>query len=227
MLPAGVPTCDLQHCGFGNASRMPAMPDFSSLELSTARLRLRALRAEDAGALFAIFSDPVVCRYLSWGTWASIDVARERAERYVREMAAGESVTLLIVRKEDDAVLGDCTLFSFDAQCRRAEVGYSLATAAWGRGYVQEAVGALLQFGFDAMDLHRVEADIDPLNAASARSLERLGFVREGLLRERWIVEGQVSDSAIYGLLRRDWEAARAGTPDAPARGDGHPNAGR
>jgi len=186
-----------------------AMTDYSQLELSTPRLRLRAFRAQDAEALLAIYADPAVCRYLPWPAWASIDLAHRRLERAANEMAAGETVNLLIVRAADEAVVGDCTLFHLDAQCRRAEVGYSLAAPAWGQGIMQEAVGALLQFGFDAMDLHRVEADIDPRNTASARSLERLGFVREGLLRERWIVEGEVSDSEIYGLLRRDWELRR------------------
>jgi RimJ/RimL family protein N-acetyltransferase len=60
------------------------------------------------------------------------------------------------------------------------------------------------------MGLHRIEADIDPRNTASARCLERLGFVKEGLLRERWIVEGEVSDSAIYGLLQPDWASGAA-----------------
>jgi len=60
------------------------------------------------------------------------------------------------------------------------------------------------------MQLHRLEADIDPRNAASAKTLERLGFRREGLMRERWIVEGVVSDSAVYGLLASEWRTARA-----------------
>jgi RimJ/RimL family protein N-acetyltransferase len=62
---------------------------------------------------------------------------------------------------------------------------------------------------FDDLQLNRIEADVDPRNAASCRALERLGFLREGLLRERWIVGGEVSDSAMYGLLRADWLAQR------------------
>jgi len=65
---------------------------------------------------------------------------------------------------------------------------------------------ALVGYGFDRMDLNRIEADVDPRNEASARSLERLGFACEGLLRERWIVGGEVSDTAMYGLLRKDWQ---------------------
>lgn len=97
-----------------------------------------------------------------------------------------------------------CTLFAFSAQCRRAEVGYALASQCWGCGYMDEALRALLGYGFGELGLNRVEADIDPRNKASARSLERLGFVKEGHLRERWVVGDEVSDTALYGLLARD-----------------------
>jgi len=70
---------------------------------------------------------------------------------------------------------------------------------------MHEALQALLEFGFGELDLNRIDADIDPRNSASARTLERLGFTKEGYLRERWIVGDEVSDTAIYGLLRREW----------------------
>ena len=72
---------------------------------------------------------------------------------------------------------------------------------------MQEALLALIQYGFSELRLNRIEADIDPMNLASARCLERLGFKLEGMLRERWIVAGVVSDSAMYGLLASDWAA--------------------
>ena len=72
---------------------------------------------------------------------------------------------------------------------------------------MHEALLALLHLAFTDLQLKRIEADIDPRNVASARSLERLGFAKEGLLRERWIVEGEVSDSALYGLLHSDWQS--------------------
>ena len=71
---------------------------------------------------------------------------------------------------------------------------------------MHEALQALLEFGFGELDLNRIDADIDPRNSASARTLERLGFTKEGYLRERWIVGDEVSDTAIYGLLRREWK---------------------
>ena len=77
--------------------------------------------------------------------------------------------------------------------------------AAWGHGYATEAGCAVLQWAFDTLDLNRVQAETDTRNAASARVLEKLGFVREGTVREDCIVDGEVSDSWVYGLLRRQW----------------------
>jgi RimJ/RimL family protein N-acetyltransferase len=76
---------------------------------------------------------------------------------------------------------------------------------------MHEALQEVLRYAFETLDLNRLEADIDPRNLASARTLERLGFQKEGHLRERWIVSGEVSDTWLYGLLRREWQE-RAGT---------------
>lgn len=178
------------------------------LVLTTPRLRLRALRPSDAAAVFRVFSDPEVMRYWSTPPWD--DEARSHAfiEQDLRTMAAGEHLRLALTRREDGVLLGTVSLFARSPACRRAEIGFALARPAWGRGYATEAATAVLDHGFRAWDLNRVEADIDPRNAAAARVLRRLGFVREGLLRERWIVGGEACDSEIFGLLRADWRGA-------------------
>jgi RimJ/RimL family protein N-acetyltransferase len=124
-------------------------------------------------------------------------------------MASGDNLSLALVPFGQDQLVGNCLLFHFHHGSRRAEVGYELGQDHWHKGYMQEALTALLDYGFATLGLNRVEADIHPDNLASARTLERQGFVREGLLRERWIVEGTVSDTLIYGLLARDWRAGR------------------
>jgi [ribosomal protein S5]-alanine N-acetyltransferase len=185
----------------------PAIPrSFAEVTLQTDRLTLRPLAAPGAPALFTIFSERQVARYLSKPAWASIDMAHARIARDIDGLATGKYLCLGIFLTSSDALIGECSLFSFVEQCRRAEVGYTLGHNHWGRGYMNEALVALLSFGFSALNLNRVEADIDPRNSASAKSLERLGFKHEGHLRERWIVEGEVSDSGIYGLLERDWQ---------------------
>ena len=85
-------------------------------------------------------------------------------------------------------------------------MGYCFDDAAWGHGYATEAARALLHWAFATLDLNRVQAEADTRNAASARVLDKLGFVREGTLREDCVVNGEVSDSWVYGLLKRDWQ---------------------
>jgi len=175
--------------------------------LETARLTLRPARLGDADGLFALYSDPRVVRYWAWPAWTSI----EQAHDYITRMAPKpDSLPLVAARRVEGDVVGTVSLYQINAQNRRAELGYALRQALWGQGYASEMVGAVLAHAFDALGLHRIEADIDPRNDASARLLERMGFLREGYLRERWIVNGEVQDTALYGLLVQDWRARQA-----------------
>ena len=119
-----------------------------------------------------------------------------------------------VARREDDRVIGTCTLFHLDLDNRRAEIGYALGREHWGKGYMAEALGALLTFAFQGLGLRRLEADVDPGNAGSIKTLERLGFQKEGYLRERWLVNGKVMDTLLFGLLQREWPGPTA----SPAR---------
>ena len=191
------------------------MPSFSDLTLQTARLDLRLPVPGDADAIFAMRSDPVVQRYGSHPPWTDRQLAIDWIERNTQAMADGTHAQFAIVRREDAVVVGTCTLYGINAQCRSAEIGYALGVAHWGQGYAFEANVAMLDWGFRHLDLNRIEADIDPRNEASARSLRRLGFTQEGYLRERWIVDGEVSDTALFGLLLRDWRARQVAVPAA------------
>ena len=183
------------------------MAAFEVTALATERLLLRRLAAADAAALHAVFSDPEVMRYWSSPAWSTIDQADQYIAGADAGLASGAMLRLGIEIAATGQLIGQVALYSFDQQNRRCDVGYALGRAHWGKGYLGEALAALLDHGFVALNLNRVEADIDPRNAASARALERLGFRHEGLMRERWIVAGEICDTAFYGLLRRDWQA--------------------
>jgi RimJ/RimL family protein N-acetyltransferase len=185
------------------------MPTLTPIELLTPRLKLRWLREADTEDYFAVFSDPQVMRYLGRAAWTERSQASDQIAKMLDNQASGVGLRLAIELRETGRLIGDACLFHFDDANRRCETGYSLASAHWGRGYAFEAMEALLGYGFDALDLNRVEADIDPLNAASGRVLEKLGFRREGYMPERWIVNGVTADTAFYGLLRSYWRARR------------------
>jgi [ribosomal protein S5]-alanine N-acetyltransferase len=174
--------------------------------LLTERLRLRPFDDADADALYALHSNAYVLRYWDSPPWTE----RTRAERFIavcRQLAEeGSGARPAIERASDGAFLGWCGLTRWNPDYRSASLGYCLGDAAWGRGYATEAARALLQWAFDTVELNRVQAEADTRNVASARVLEKLGFVREGTLREDCVVNGDVSDSWVYGLLRREWQ---------------------
>ncbi|MGP0171640.1 GNAT family N-acetyltransferase [Pseudomonas sp. NCHU5208] len=172
--------------------------------VETERLILKPLLPSDAPGLLAIFSDAEVMRYWNTAPWADVQEAIAFIEQSNESMRVQQSLVLGIWLRSTGELAGKCMLFSYDKASRRAEIGFGLARSCWGQGYISEAGDALVQYGFEVLGLRRIEAEIDPANQASAKALEKLGFAHEGLLRQRWEVNGVVSDSAIYGRLLSD-----------------------
>lgn len=184
--------------------------DWDSLPtIETPRMRLRWMTEGDVDALYRIFSDPDVMRY--WGAPPLAD--REAAAALLAEIQENfrrrSAMKWGVAESGTDRVIGTVTLFNLNLDNRRAEIGYGLDRDFWRKGYMNEALQALLSFAFNVLDLHRLEADVDPRNVGSIRSLEKLGFQREGYLRERWHVNGEIQDAYFYGLLRPEWEARK------------------
>jgi ribosomal-protein-alanine N-acetyltransferase len=173
--------------------------------LHTARLRLRPFVDADADALFALHSSAYVLRYWDAPPWSE----PARAGRFIevcRQLANdGTGARVAMDRLSDGTFVGWCGLSRWNPDYRSAALTYCLDDAAWGHGYATEAARALLRWAFDTLDLNRVQAETDTRNVTSARVLAKLGFVREGTLREDCVVNGEVSDSWVFGLLRREW----------------------
>jgi RimJ/RimL family protein N-acetyltransferase len=169
--------------------------------LSTERLGLRAVVEADAASLFEIFSDHEVMRYWSRPPMASMEDARALVAEIRAHWHARTLFQWGVTPREGGALIGTCTLYGWNRAHARAELGYALRKDRWGCGLATEAVGAVLDFAFGTMRLHRVGADTDPRNLASARVLQRLGFKPEGVQRETYHHLGEWADSALWGLL--------------------------
>jgi [ribosomal protein S5]-alanine N-acetyltransferase len=184
--------------------------------LQTARLFLRPFAEPDAEAIYALQSNARVLRYWDSPPWTD----RARAQAFIaacRQMEEdGSGARFAIETLQKRTFIGWCSVFRWNPVYRSLGIGYCLNEHAWGKGYTTEAVRAMLQWAYETLDLNRVEAELDTRNAASARVLEKLGFEREGLRREDCVVSGEVSDSWIYGLLRRDWKSEVGATPPQP-----------
>ena len=183
------------------------MTPFTATTLTTERLILRWLDEADAAAQYAIYSDDVAMRYWSTSAWTDMAQAQASIAQTLEGYQNGSGLRLGIALRETGELIGNFNLYAFSPSNRRCDVGYALNRSYWGRGYLGEAMTAALDYAFTVLDLNRIEADIDPRNEASAKLLERKGFVKEGYMRERWIVNGEICDTVFYGLLRRDWEA--------------------
>lgn len=177
------------------------------LPLRAGPLTLRAPGEQDLDALAAIWGDPLVVRY-----WSGDPLDRaQSAAKLAGVIAAndsGEGLQWGIALQPDGPLIGTCTIWKIDRSQRRAELGIILAASQWGHGYASHALKRVLRHAFEVLALHRLEADIDPDNAASLRLFERQGFQREGLLRQRWFVSGQWRDTVLLGLLQPEWAGA-------------------
>ncbi len=182
---------------------MPSLlPD---LPLRGPRVTLRALVPGDREALFSMLSDPEVMRY-----WSSLPfTAVEQADELVRTALADPSASIRLGIDEGGDLRGFVSLHAVSWPNRRAELGYMVGRASWGRGIAREASALVVDHALSTLGLHRLEADTDPRNERSVALLLRLGFRQEGLLRDRWFVGGEPSDTAFFGLLAREWKAAR------------------
>ncbi len=130
-----------------------------------------------------------------------------RGKYYVKTSksdARGDSICWAVTLKGRDEMIGKCILFQFSPENRRAEIGFILNRDYWRRGLMYQALVAVIHFAFTTLGLHRIEADVDPDNAGSLGVLEKLGFEREGLFRDRWLLNDGWVDSVMLGLLNPD-----------------------
>jgi RimJ/RimL family protein N-acetyltransferase len=177
--------------------------------LNGERVHLRELQPPDVPALYTIFSDVQVMRYWSRSAFQDESEAVQLLEKIQEGFRSRQLFQWGIAQGQD--VLGTCTLFHLDLVHRRAEIGYALAQRFWGKGLARDAVTAVIDFAFGELDLHRMEADVDPRNTRSLKLLEQLGFQKEGCLRERYMVNGEIQDALLLGLLRPEWKTRSRG----------------
>lgn len=175
------------------------------IELTTERLILRTPTLADAEAVRA-FADDAEC---SWGGYGiPHPYTLEKAQQWIRETGAAldeeKKYALLLVRKDNGAIVGDVML-NRDPTHNVGDIGYLVGKEHRGEGLAYEATVELLRFAFEDIELHRVYATCWASNERSAHILEKLGFIREGVLREQALKWGKYEDDVYYGMLRREW----------------------
>ncbi|MFE3647718.1 GNAT family N-acetyltransferase [Streptomyces sp. NPDC059101] len=196
---------------------LPPLPFTPDYPLRTERLDLRPVRHDDFDAIYAYQRLPEVCRYLYWGPHDEAGSRASVADKVTRTALreSGDFLQLAVVVHETGTLVGDVTFVYTRREHRQGGIGYVFHPDHAGHGYATEASRALLKLGFEELGLHRIQAELDGRNTASAKLLERLGMRREGHLRENEFLDGEWSDEVIYAILAREWRAQQERQPES------------
>lgn len=169
--------------------------------LTTKRLLLRQATQKDAEAIYAVFSDPKVTQFHNLDTFTHIDQAIEVIERRTKGFESGRGIRWGIARKQDNRLIGSCG-FTWNKDANAAEVGYELASQFWQQGIMSEALRAILQYGFETIKIEYVIAEVMLENVASSKLLQKLGFQRQGILKQHGFWKGQHHDLEEFLLTK-------------------------
>jgi [ribosomal protein S5]-alanine N-acetyltransferase len=172
--------------------------------LSTPRLILRALHPADLDDLYTYASDPEIDHFTPWMHYTSLNEAKENLQEFLAEYDHYGMGAWGIEHRADHRLIGITNFSRPHPINRRVEMGYTIARAYWRQGYATEAVQALIQFGFEKMNLVRIEAVVLPEHLASARVLQKAGMQFEGVLRSYQVWRGQPRDLHMYAVVRSE-----------------------
>ena len=170
--------------------------------LETPRLVIRRMAMADAEDIYEYGRDPEVSRHVLWDAYRSLGEARMYLKYVQRQYRLNEPASWGIELKATGRLIGTIGFMWWNQEYRSAEVGYSLSRAYWNQGLMTEALGAVIKFGFEEMNLNRIEAQHETTNPASGRVMEKVGMKKEGVLRQRLRNKGKFVDVALYSVLR-------------------------
>ena len=170
--------------------------------LSTERLHLRRLSLDDAEQMFAMRSSEEMMAYIPRPRAKTVNDATAVIQMMLDSFEKRENMVWAMSLKNDPKLIGTIGFWRMQPANYRAEVGYLLHSDYWQKGLTYEALQAVLKYGFEVMNCHSIEAVIAPQNVASARLLEKNGFVKEAHFRENCYFDGRFLDSVVYAQLK-------------------------
>jgi len=174
--------------------------------LETKRLVLRKVTKDDAKSILKYLSDEEVMKYYGLEPFKSINDALDEISWYQSIYSNKTGIRWGITLREQGVVIGTCGFHKLVSQHFRTEIGFELSKEQWGKGIALEAVEAIIKYGFEHMNVQRIEALIEPPNLSSQKLVEKMGFIREGLLRNYEFTCGKFDDLYMYSLLKQDFD---------------------
>ena len=174
-------------------------------QLETERLILRRMLVSDAEDMFDYAHRSDVTRHLTWDPHPDIQYTREYLAYISAHYAAGDFFDWAVVERASGRMIGTCGFTRFHCEADCAEIGYVLHPSFWGRGIATEAVREVIRFGFQRLEVNRIEAKFMEGNEASRRVMEKNGMTFEGMLRQSMYIKGDYRNVGICSILRSEY----------------------
>ncbi|MFS0838532.1 GNAT family N-acetyltransferase [Paenibacillus sp. 1P03SA] len=174
-------------------------------KLISERLLLRTMTETDAPRLFQIWSSPDVTKFMNIEPFTEIKQAADMIDFLNGLARENKAVRYAVTDRQSGAIIGSCGFNELDYEQRRAEIGYDLDRAFWGKEYAPEAIGCLLAYAFDELEMDRIDAKVEPENVNSIKVLGKLRFTFAGTLRREEDAESAPS-APLLNLYTRSRE---------------------
>jgi [ribosomal protein S5]-alanine N-acetyltransferase len=171
--------------------------------LETERLQLRRITETDINEVFYLRSNEQVMKYLDRLPAKDLNEAMLHFKDVNQDIEANKSITWAICLRGENKMIGYIGVWRMLMEHHRGEIGYVLHPSYWNKGFMREAISAVITYAFETMHLHSLEAIINPENGASAKVLEKQGFIKEGHFKENYFFNGQFLDSVVFSLINK------------------------
>jgi ribosomal-protein-alanine N-acetyltransferase len=169
--------------------------------IETERLVLRRMTMNDAPDFFSLRSNVNAMKHICKPLQTSIEEAKEKINQINEMIDSNNGIGWGITFKNQTTIIGNLSFHRLIKEHYRAEIGYILHPDYWKQGIISEAVKAIVDFGFNELKFHSIEAHIDPTNIGSEKVLQKNNFKKEAYFKENYFYNGQFLDTAVYSLL--------------------------
>ncbi|MBN2412418.1 GNAT family N-acetyltransferase [candidate division KSB1 bacterium] len=173
-------------------------------ELESDRLKYTRITLKDSETLFEIRTNTKVMKFMDIEEMKSISESENLIKSITESFNLGTGISWGIIEKSINAFIGYFGFWRIDIRHCRGEIGYALHPNYWGKGYMKETADKLIKYGFGKLNLHSIEANVNPENLPSIKLLEKIGFRKEAHFRENFLFKNEFKDSVIYSLLEKD-----------------------
>lgn len=173
--------------------------------IETERLILRQATEQDSDDILELYANENVVQHMPLDPFNSIEDAKGEISWYKKIFLEQTGLRWVIEEKVNKKVIGTCGYLNYEVEHNRIEIGYDLSPESWGKGIMTETLKAIIHFAFSELNANKIEAQITSENDASLHLVSKLGFHRDGVLREHEFEKGRYIDLVIYSLLAREY----------------------